>query len=178
MNRFVVTVAASASLALALSIAAAPLAAQDAGDATVRPRYAAGLAVGATQFDLSGTGTSAFGRAFAEMEIRRWLVGQASLGVMRPEEQSNTRNRYLIPEVQLQAQTQLGAFRPFLGVGGGWVLPRRGGRRQGTASGSGGVRFGIPTTALDGIAELRVRGIGRNFSGSTAEWTLGAAYRF
>lgn len=171
MTRSLVTLALSISLAFA----AAPLSAQDA---TVRPRYAAGLAVGASQYDMSGVGTTAFARAFFDTTLKPWLIGQGAIGVFRPEEQFGGRNRYINPEAGLQAQGHVGAFRPFLGLGVGWMSGTGGRRTNVTVSGGGGTRFGLPGTPLDGIAELRVRGIGRQFGAATAEWTLGAAYRF
>ena len=163
------------SLILSLVLASSPLVAQDTA---ARPRFTAGLAVGAAQFDLSGTGTTPFARAHLDVRMAApsWLLLQGAVGVLRPEEQSGVKRRHLIPEAQLQAEMSVWNVRPYLGVGGGWVVPS-GGRTTGTASGAGGVRFDLGTR-LDGSAELRVRGIGRGFSGSIAEWTVGAAYRF
>ena len=36
----------------------------------------------------------------------------------------------------------------------------------------------IPVQRVDLRGELRVRRVGRQFSGVTADWTFGAAYRF
>ncbi|MBX9853961.1 MAG: hypothetical protein K2Y26_00425 [Gemmatimonadaceae bacterium] len=101
---------------------ATPVAAQSPTSPTEDRRFAVGLVAGASQFDLSGTGTTAIVGARFETRLRRWLLAEAALSTFRPEEQSD-------PRVALRA-------------------------------------------------ELRVRGIGRNFSGSTAEWLGGLAYRF
>lgn len=45
-----------------------------------------------------------------------------------------------------------------------------------TFSAAGGLRAWI-TERLGARAELRLRGVGRRFTGSAAEWTLGAAWR-
>lgn len=168
-------------LVLGSSVALAPRAAlaQDAvAELPLRHRYAAGLVAGASQFDLSGTGTAGIIGARLEAEAQRWLVAEAALGFFRPEEQFGDRARYTVPEAQLQVQVPLRMLRPYVGAGGGWVLASGGRGTRGTASGAAGVRLGAPRTRLDARGELRVRGIGRGFSGSTAEWTLGAAYRF
>lgn len=68
--------------------------------------------------------------------------------------------------------------RPYLGVGGGSVLGSGGAGAEVTASGAAGARVGVAGDHTDLRGELRVRGVGRAFTGSTAEWTLGAAYRF
>ncbi len=104
-----------------------------------------------------------------------WIVVDASLRLMRQEA---NRARVKVPELQVQAQWPRGRFRPYLGVGGGWFV--RGGEQQtqGTGSGSIGLRFVGRMIPLGARAELRVRGIGRSFSGSTVEPTFGATIQF
>lgn len=165
------------AVAALMSIAAARAQAQQAGGMPASARYAIGVVAGATQFDLSGTGTTAVIGVRAEDELKRWLVGEAALGFFRPTQQSGgERPWYSIPEAQLQLQLPLGAVRPYIGAGGGWVIAS--GNTTGTASGAAGLRAMLPAVGLDARAELRVRGISRSFSGSTAEWTLGLARRF
>lgn len=140
-------------------------------------RFAIGAVAGATQYDLSGTGTTAVVGLRAEHQLQRWLVGEVALGLFRITPQfGGSSLTYTIPEAQLQLQLPLGIVRPYLGAGGGWVLVRGG--ETGTASGAIGTRVLVPGTGLDTRAELRVRGIGSSFSGATAEWTVGLAYRF
>jgi hypothetical protein len=174
-----------ASLAFVLgsvgALAAAPVGAQQPGAAPTvreRPRHAAALVAGVSQFDLSGTGTAGIVGARLEAEVRRWLVAEGALGFFRPEEQFGGRSRYIIPEGHLQVQFPGRAVRPYVGAGGGYVFASGGRRSRGTASGAAGLRLGLPGAPIDARGELRVRGIGRSFSGSTAEWTLGLAYRF
>lgn len=143
-----------------------------------RPRYAAGVVAGASQFDLSGTGTTALVGARVEAELRRWLVAEGALGLSRPAEQLGPRSTYTIPEAQLQLQLPGRAFRPYLGAGVGYVVGGHGLEARGTVSGAGGLRVAVPGTRVDARGELRVRGVGRSFTGSTAEWTLGTGYRF
>lgn len=144
----------------------------------IRPRYAGGVVAGASQFDLSGTGTTAFLSARLEAELRRWLVAEAALNTFRPVEQFGRQARYTVPEAQLQLQVPGRVIRPYLGAGGGFVFAGDGQRRRGTASGAAGLRVALPGGRLDARGELRARGIGRYFSGSTTEWTAGIGYRF
>ena len=141
-----------------------------------RPRHAAALVAGASQFDLSGTGTTGVFGARVETELRRWLVAEGALVFFRPMEQFGGRLRYTITEAQLQLQLPGRVFRPYLGVGGGYVFAQ-GNDMRGTGSVAAGVRVAL-RPSLDLRSELRVRGIGSSFSGSTAEWTIGLGYRF
>jgi hypothetical protein len=113
--------------------------------------------------------------AHLDRQIQSWLFGDASLRTMKPLEQSGERTRYTIPELQLQLQVPRGAIRPYLGAGAGWFIGQDG---RGTASGALGLRVVARTKPFGARAELRVRGIGRSFGGSTAEWTGGATLRF
>lgn len=141
-----------------------------------RPRYAGGVVAGASQFDLSGTGTTGIIGGRIEADVRSWLVAEGAVGFFRPAEQFGGRSRYTIPEAQLQVQIPGHMVRPYLGAGGGWVFAS-GRNMTGTVSGAGGLRVELQR-ALDARGELRVRGIGSSFSGATAEWTLGLGYRF
>jgi len=165
-------------LALLVVGAASTALAQDGrpSQAPPRPRYAAALVAGASQFDLSGTGTTPVVGARVEAEVTSWLIAEGALGVIRPTEQFSRPALFTIPEAQLQVQWRAHGVRPYLGAGGGWVIASGG--STGTLSGAGGVRVAVPKTRIDARGELRVRGIGASFTASTAEWTLGAAYRF
>jgi hypothetical protein len=89
-------------------------------------------------------------------------------------------NTYIIPEAQLQLQVAR-AIAPYVGVGVGTLTKVSGstGRvSQLTTSGAAGVRLWglVPRGVLRG--ELRLRGIGRGFTGSAAEWTGGIGWSF
>jgi hypothetical protein len=140
--------------------------------------HSAALVAGASQFDLSGTGTTGIVGARFENDIRRWLAVEAAVGFMRPEEQFGSRTLYTIPEGQLQLQFPGRTVRPYLGAGGGYVFASGGRGSRGTASGSTGFRVALPGNVFDARAELRVRGIGETFGGAAAEWTLGVGRRF
>lgn len=170
----------SVVLATGLALSAGAVAAQTTGEQAPapRPRYAAALVAGVSQFDLSGTGTTGLLGARLEVEVLRWLVAEGALGVFQPREQFGGRAVYTVPEAQLQVQFPGRRARPYLGAGGGYVVASGGRGTRGTASGSVGLRFALPIAPVDARAELRVRGIGKSFGGSTPEWTLGIGYRF
>ena len=130
---------------------------------------------GISQYDLSGTGSTSIVGIHLDRRIRAWLLGDASVRFLKPVQQFGYRAWYGIPELQIHAQLPNGILRPYIGAGGGWFI---GEQRRGTASGSLGLRYVGQATPLGARAELRVRGIGRSFGGSTAEWTAGATYRF
>ena len=114
----------SAILACGLALATRPAYAQSVPEPLPVPHYrhAAGLVAGVSQFDLSGTGTTALVGARLETELQRWLVAEGALGYFRPQEQFPERSTYAIPEVQLQVQYPGRVVRPYLGVGGGYVF--------------------------------------------------------
>ena len=80
--------------AMAVALSSTPIFAQDAGLELPRHKRAIGVVVGLTQFDLSGTGNTLLVGARAETELQPWLIGEAALGVFRPEEQFLARATY------------------------------------------------------------------------------------
>jgi hypothetical protein len=140
-------------------------------------QFTAGLAAGVSQFDLSGTGSARVLAARVDTDVKPWLVLDGSLATFRPLE-SLGEYTYWIPEAQLQVQVPTSLLRPYLGAGGGWFVGTKGRPTRGTASISGGLRTPIGDTPAVARAELRVRGIGEHFGGSTAEWTVGLGWRF
>lgn len=133
------------------------------------------LIAGVSQFDLSGTGMAPIVGARADMEINRWFVGEVGFTAMRPLEQFGQRATYILPELQLQAQLPLSVVRPYLGLGAGASFAQE---TERTVAVAGGARVLLPGTSTALRAELRVRGIRGDFSGSMAEWTLGVGRRF
>ncbi len=130
---------------------------------------------GVSQYDLSGTGSTSIVGLHLDLRVRPWLIGDASIRVMKPRQQFNERAWFAIPELQAQFQTPRGVVRPYVGVGGGWFS---GSQQRGTASGALGLRYVGRATPLGAREELRVRGIGQSFGGAAAEWTTGATHRF
>lgn len=172
------------ALALPIILAAALPAASRAQSASLHstPRPAVSVAAGVFQFDLSGTGTAAMVAARVERPLGRFFLAEGALVGARPNQLGAT-TTFLAPEAQLQVQLPVANdhVAPYLGVGAGLALDLRNSRYGGnhsdpTLSGAMGVRYWL-TDAFGLRGELRVRGIGRGFVGSTAEWTLGTAWR-
>jgi hypothetical protein len=146
-----------------------------------RPQHATlTLVAGLSQWDLSGTGNSVIFAGRVDYPVGPpWLLGEGSLAGFHADEQGGG-NTYVIPEVQLQIQVPR-ALAPYLGVGAGAFV---------RGSGTGGDRSSLTTSAAVGIrlweivpravlrAELRIRGIGSEFTGSAAEWTGGIGWSF
>jgi hypothetical protein len=167
---------APAATLLAIALAAAPAAAQS--PRALRP--AVSVSAGVSQFDLSGTGTAPLVALRGDYPLLRALLVEAGVSVARPEQQFGGTTTFVIPEVALQLQLPR-RVAPYLGLGLGEAFdfrPERAGglRNDVTVSGAAGVRAWL-TEQVGLRGELRVRGIGTGFEGSTAEWTLGGAWR-
>ena len=169
------------SLALAITCTLCSAAGASMLGAQTPLRLGSGLAImgGVAQFDLSGTGTTPVYSLRADQRHKSWLVTELALGYLRPPMQSGARETLLIPEGQLQVQLPLNYVMPYLGLGGGAVFARGAGESETTVTGSvaTGLRVDLPHAPVSLQAELRVRGIGSSFSGSTAEWTCGLRWR-
>ena len=138
------------------------------------------LAAGLSQWDLSGTGSSPYLALRGDAPLgTRWVLGEVGVGYFSTDEQFGQRRSYLVPEAQLQLQWPLRIASPYLGVGGGWIRGSGGGQSgtEVTTSIAAGLRVASVTSPLGMRAELRVRGIGSEYTGSAAEWTAGASWR-
>jgi hypothetical protein len=169
-------IAATAVVTLAISTHA--FAQEDAN----RLRPSVSLSYGLFQFDLSGTGDSRMWAARVEKPLNRFLLAEGGVLFARPGQQFGDTTTFVVPEVQLQGQLPLGPVAPYIGGGLGMAFDLRDDQAGGTQSDvtlsvAGGLRAWF-TQVLGARAELRVRGIGSRFTGSAAEWTLGAALRF
>ncbi|MDX1568628.1 MAG: hypothetical protein R3223_12555 [Longimicrobiales bacterium] len=139
---------------------------------------AAGIVVGPSQYDLSGTGTSPFVSARIDIPVGRNLVVEPALTYLPYETQADRRIHHLIPEFSLQAQRYGEVFRPYLGVGFGlsWAVRPGADRQDPTLAGAAGVRILLGARwHLQG--ELRVRAIDP-WAATTADWGIGIARRF
>lgn len=145
------------------------------------PRPALSLSAGISQFDLSGTGTTSIIALRGEYPLVPVLLIEGGVTIARPQQALGERGTLLMPELQLQLQLPR-RVAPFIGLGTGFahdgVVARYGGdANRITFSGAAGLRAAI-TRQVGLRAELRVRYIGTGFNGSTADWTLGAGWRF
>ncbi len=145
------------------------------------PRPAISFSAGVSQFDLSGTGTTSIVALRGEYPLVPALLIEGGVTIARPQQAFSDRGTLLMPELQLQLQLPR-RVAPFIGLGTGFahdgVVARYGGdANRITVSGAAGLRAAI-TRQVGMRAELRVRYIGTGFNGGTADWTLGAAWRF
>jgi hypothetical protein len=169
------------SLVISIALSLLSIAGVDALSAQAAPLSGSGIALmgGAAQYDLSGTGTTGVVSIRLDDMPKRWLVTELSLAYLHPPMQSGARETLLIPEGQLQVQVPFSYVMPYLGIGGGAAFAHAGGHSETTATASvaTGLRVILPNAPVSLQAELRVRGIGSSFAGSTAEWTGGLRWR-
>jgi hypothetical protein len=53
--------------------------------------------------------------------IGRFVIAEFALGGLSTKAPDGVRERFLMPEGQVQLQLPIGPFRPYFGLGGGWV---------------------------------------------------------
>jgi len=98
------------TLALTAALAAVPGAAHAQSGPAARPVLS--LSAGVAQFDLAGTGNTPTVALRLERAVAaRWLLAEVGAAVLRPREQTGTRQTYAVPEVQLQAQLPTALIR-------------------------------------------------------------------
>jgi hypothetical protein len=133
------------------------------------------VAGGVSHYSLGTSGTSGLGALRLEVPLVS-LVGEGSLALFRPTIDGVARTA-LIPEAQVQWQFFPVLVRPYVGVGGGWIVATSGPAPHpttGTLSASAGVRIGVPFTPLTARGEVRYRTAGS--SRHATELTLGASW--
>jgi hypothetical protein len=143
-------------------------------------RHSLAVHGGVTSLDLAGTGLYLAGAVRLTRGLAHGLALEGG-GFFTRYDSAPDATTVIVPEVQLHYYWIAGPARIYAGGGPGVVWSRRHGLNDGdlSLSAAGGVR--APLTGRMGIvAELRIRGIGRNFSGSTADvmgglsWWLGS----
>jgi hypothetical protein len=115
--------------------------------------------------------------------VARVITGEVGLSGISTKTSAGDRERFLIPEAQLQLQLPLGPFRPYVGIGGGYVLGRRdtGAALEGNMSvlsGSIGLRTFLAGERLSLNVEGRARQYGRDENWTSGEFTAGFGVRF
>ena len=115
--------------------------------------------------------------------IGRIITGELGLGGMSTKNGFGGRERFLIPEAQIQLQLPLGPFRPYVGIGGGYVLGRQntGAALEGNMSvisSSIGLRTFLAGDRLSLNIEGRGRQYGRDERWTSGEFTAGVGLRF
>lgn len=105
--------------------------------------------------------------------LDRIIVGEIGMSGISTTTDVGGRERFLIPEAQLQLQLPVGPFRPYVGIGGGYVLGR-----QNTGSALAGnvsvvsASLGLRTFLAGDRLTLNVEGRGRQY-GHDDRWTSG-----
>ena len=158
-------------LSFAFLLAVGSASAQDS------PRWNVGAAVVGVQYDLSGVGNAPGVAVRASRDVTRTLVLETRGLLAWPEQQSG-RSTFFVPEAQLQYRWHVARFSPYIGAGGGVAMVKSPFRTEWdpTFSVSAGTDVSL-TERVGLIGELRLRGIERRFTGSTAEGSLGMAWR-
>ena len=115
--------------------------------------------------------------------IGRIITGELGLSGLSTKTAVGGRERFLIPEAQIQLQLPLGPFRPYVGIGGGYVLGRQqtGAALEGNmsvVSSSLGLRTFLAGDRLTLNIEGRGRQYGRDEHWTSAEFTAGVGVRF
>lgn len=172
------TVCRTAAFTLAVTVSALPRA---AGAQAYLLARGLSFSAGAANFDLTGSGVTPLVALRADAELTRWLVGEVGVSALRPNERFDARLTYVVPELQFQLQLRAGRVRPYLGAGGGWFYAIGADRsRQSalSASAAAGARLDLRDVRFGLRAELRVRGIDREFSRRVAEGTGSVVWRF
>lgn len=135
------------------------------------------IAGGRAPYDLSGTGTASLVGFAVELPVNRTFIVEPGMRYFRYRTQGNEGVSYFLPEVSLQAQTFVGALRPYLGVGVGAALLTGGYDSSDlTTHAALGVRMPFSERGVARL-EMRARSIDP-FTGSTADVTLGLGWRF
>jgi hypothetical protein len=137
------------------------------------------VVTGVMDYDFQGTGQT---MPFA-VRASRTLVGGLSLELgttfARPNETFG-RSTFAAPEARLQYAWRLGRVSPFVAGGGGVSATKSaltGTDWRTTLLAGGGARVDL-TDRLYAVGEMRLRGVTRHFSASTAEWLGGIGWRF
>ena len=132
------------------------------------------------EFDLTGVGTAPGMTIRASRALTSHIAVEGSLPTSWLSEDFG-KSRLFAPEAHLQYHWQIGSFRPYVGGGGGIAWRDRGlfgtSDVNMTLSVAGGTRYDL-TERLAVVGELRLRGIERNFSGSTADFMSGISWRW
>jgi hypothetical protein len=150
-------------------------------------RYAVSLSYGVFEYDLSDVGDVRMAALRVERPLSKYAIAEGGILYARPRTQGGDTTNFFVAELQVQAQLPLPIVTPYIGLGGGVALDFGRERLQATPpntrratdptfSASAGLRSWF-TDVLGARTELRVRGIGGEFQGSSSEWTIGVILR-
>jgi opacity protein-like surface antigen len=132
---------------------------------------------GALNFDLSGTGTTVGVAVRGTRALTSHLALETGVLFARPQLQGGGRANLIAPEAHLQYHWRLGRFAPYAGGGIGFGHQSRSGSSATNLalSAAGGARTYV-TDRVAVIGEFRLRGLERDFAGTTAEVMGGLSF--
>jgi Outer membrane protein beta-barrel domain len=143
-------------------------------------QWGIGVRLGASPYDLDGTGTAVVLGPQADYALNKVFVGELAItlfdhyttvdlgGVLR----ATDRTRLLLPELNLQAQATLGRFQPYLFAGGGVAVSLNGSVPSNNTLHAGiGTRVGVGDKTMLRF-EVRTRSL-RHSAGETLDLTAG-----
>jgi len=162
------------ALAFGAILGHAPVHAQE----TAPPPHLSAV-LGIFQFDLSGTGIAPMFAIRGTTPLASVLVLEAGVLAARPGQQFGGTSTMLVPEAQVQLALPFPGVIPYMGLGAGAAFDFRGEDlgRQNFVSLSGALGMRLPLGERVGIqAEFRGRGLGFDFKGSSAEYTVGMTW--
>ena len=132
---------------------------------------------GALNFDLSGTGTTVGVAVRGTRALTSHVALETGDFVRAPGSAGRGRATLFAPEAHLQYHWRFGRIAPYAGGGIGFGHQSRGGSSVTdlALSTAGGVRAYV-TDRLAVLGEFRLRGLERDFAGSTAEVMGGLSF--
>jgi Outer membrane protein beta-barrel domain len=142
-------------------------------------QWGAGVRIGASPYDLDGTGTGIVLGTQADLAVNKVFLAELSVALFDHSSdvafagvEASERTRLLFPEFSLQAQTTLGRFQPYLLAGGGAAV-----RLNGFVDGGATLHAGLGTRIAVGQHtllrfEVRARSV-RPWAGETVDLTAG-----
>jgi hypothetical protein len=106
--------------------------------------------------------------------IGNFIVGEFAIGGVSTKAPDGVRQHFVIPEGEVQLQVPLGPFRPYFGLGGGWVAGHEntGAALEGNTS-MVTAALGMRTFLAGDKLTLNIEGRGRRY-GSEADNRTGA----
>ena len=101
--------------------------------------------------------------------IGRFVVAEFGLGGLSTKAPDGVRERFLIPEGEVQLQLPAGPFRPYFGLGGGWVAgPQNTGALLEGQRGMATAALGVRTYLAGDKLTLNVEARGRSYANASA----------
>jgi hypothetical protein len=136
------------------------------------------IVAGLMDFDLSGTGATTALSIRGTKALTPRLSLQAGATLANPEQQFGS-SFFAAPEAHLTYSWRFARWQPFVSGGGGLAYLRGGARDADwrlALSGGGGLKVHLDDR-LYVIGEMRLRGLSRDFSATTAEWLGGIGWQ-